>query len=877
MDIHRTQTWLFRRSNVKTILLISIIAVSTLSPSVLAAIQNFTQASVVDGLAKVSPRLLSRISKSGGSLINVLIETYNRDYSSTTMEIESLGGKVLSKYKYVNALSATVPAEKIAQLSENANVKRIYYNEERTLQSGFTISPGIRGKARDLDSMIGIPVPVRNKEIRQISISPKELDNIKPNTYWNPTAMDAIPVWDQGYWGQNSSVVIIDTGIWTGHFMFWNSNIVGGVDLSWDNLTIREKYPEYAPSYPWNVTYEGWDNQFNHYHGSHVAGIIASTGGIVLPENDSLVQAIELYTGQPLPDYEPGYKVLWLLGMAPEASLYIVKIFDHTGGGVPETMILDALEYVISLKLEQGVDVDIVSMSLGGPTLYDGRDVEDQLIDYMTSIGITVVAAAGNDGPASMTTGSPGSANTAITVGAAAHPVNTRVFWDVYYESSGTGHYLYTSEEPQIISFSGRGPTSDGRDKPTVSATGVFVLSAYPPVGEGGLAWASGTSMATPAVSGAVALLNSYAEINALGASPEDYKEAIVNGAVWLSGYEISDQGAGYLNVTRALESLKADPAYGSMLPPLPPEGSLTDISNIPLVGSGEYSTSITDLKPGHKVDLIFEITEITTSVRLDVSVGDLGLNPLSVNSFEIYIQSAKRTMGDYYIKSANVDDYAWFFITDDQTTWGGAAYGVFSSSHVLEPGYMKIVIENDWTSFDPLSCNITITLMETLSTPDLIFSGNLSQGGQVELNISVPKDAGKTVIELWWLHNWSSYPTSDLDLTVSWDKGLNLDGATANSPERVVLYNPTFIYVNIVGYEIYTTTEPFELRVIFYILGDINEDGKVDVVDVSTVALAYGSYPGHPRWNADADINLDGLIDIIDVALTAGNFGKVK
>ena len=64
----------------------------------------------------------------------------------------------------------------------------------------------------------------------------------------------------------------------------------------------------------------------------------------------------------------------------------------------------------------------------------------------------------------------------------------------------------------------------------------------------------------------------------------------------------------------------------------------------------------------------------------------------------------------------------------------------------------------------------------------------------------------------------------------------------------------------------------------LFYIslLGDLNLDNKVDVRDVSTVALVFGSYLGHVRWNHVADVNKDGKIDVKDVALVAKNFGKV-
>jgi len=56
---------------------------------------------------------------------------------------------------------------------------------------------------------------------------------------------------------------------------------------------------------------------------------------------------------------------------------------------------------------------------------------------------------------------------------------------------------------------------------------------------------------------------------------------------------------------------------------------------------------------------------------------------------------------------------------------------------------------------------------------------------------------------------------------------------------------------------------------------GDINNDGKVDIIDIVTISVAFGSYPGHPRWNPDADINRDQQVDIMDVTIAAANFGK--
>lgn len=56
---------------------------------------------------------------------------------------------------------------------------------------------------------------------------------------------------------------------------------------------------------------------------------------------------------------------------------------------------------------------------------------------------------------------------------------------------------------------------------------------------------------------------------------------------------------------------------------------------------------------------------------------------------------------------------------------------------------------------------------------------------------------------------------------------------------------------------------------------GDLNMDGKVDVIDIAVASSAFGSYPGHPRWNPIADEDDDNRVDILDVAAVCSNYGK--
>lgn len=785
----------------KSLMLISLLMI----PSFAFAIPIAANMTLPAYNGKISHKLLSFIEAPDDATIDVLISTVSNDYSSVVADIQRLGGKVRRQFQYVNALAASVPADKILALAENENILKIYYDEPRTLAGVIPPVPELDVKPETASAYLS--------GFETIAATPEIIAELQPCNYWNPVAMGAEPVWELGDYGQDTLVVIIDTGLWAGHFLFAGTSIIGGVDLSPDVGT----------------EYEGWNRTDNHWHGTHVAGIIASTGGIIVNETGLLVQSIELYTGQELPSAEPygypGFKVIWLLGMAPFADLFAIKVFPHTGEGVPESYILAGMEYALNMKLEQGYDVDVISMSLGGPTLFDGRDIEDRLVDYITSHGITVVAAAGNEGPAPMTVSSPGSANTAITVAAAATPVQTRVFWDYLYGTLGIGYYLFTSETPQIIYFSSRGPTSDGRLKPTLAATGVFVLSAYHEAEEPqAIAWASGTSMATPAVSGAVALLNTYAETFIPKATPEDYKQALQKGAVWLEGYNEYDQGAGFLNASNALVALTEDASIGDVAEPLPFCDWLEDISNIPIFSAGTYETDIIDLPPGHKKDFIFKVTHLTGSIELEITKLKKGTD-LGLNSLEVYIQSAKRTTYAYFIDSANVWGNARFLITDYETTWSGKVTGVYTDDLTrlapIEPGYVKIVIENDWTSYDKISCHIKITVKHEKPQSGrysyTILTGRISEGKSTGwIKIDVPKGATSAEIILYWQRDWSVYPTSDLDLLVYWDQGLSYNGATLNSPERVLIDKTKTLYIRIEGYAVYAPTEPYMLIVKF-------------------------------------------------------------
>jgi len=69
------------------------------------------------------------------------------------------------------------------------------------------------------------------------------------------------------------------------------------------------------------------------------------------------------------------------------------------------------------------------------------------------------------------------------------------------------------------------------------------------------------------------------------------------------------------------------------------------------------------------------------------------------------------------------------------------------------------------------------------------------------------------------------------------------------------------------------TLTSPTTVKV--KMIGDVNGDNRIDMRDIYQAALAFGSYPSHPRWNPQVDITQDNKVDMRDLVLIARNFGK--
>ncbi len=240
----------------------------------------------------------------------------------------------------------------------------------------------------------------------------------------------------------------------------------------------------------------------DHYgHGTHVASIAAGTGA----------HSGGTYSG-----------------VAPDARLLNGKVLGDDGSG-QESDIIQGMEWAV----DQGADV--VNMSLGGsaPVTIDALE---QAVNALSAESDTLfVIAAGNSGPTTGSVGTPGTADAALTVGA-------------------------VDDADALADFSSVGPRlRDGAVKPEVTAPGVGIGAAAAPgsvVTEEGTPVANGyvaldgTSMATPHVAGAAALLADQHP----RWSGERLKAALIASATPSADTTAFQQGAGRIDVAAAVD-----------------------------------------------------------------------------------------------------------------------------------------------------------------------------------------------------------------------------------------------------------------------------------------------------------------------------------
>jgi len=360
-------------------------------------------------------------------------------------QLQAFGFKPLAVTNYIsNSIIGVVPAKNIKDIAANPNVDEV---------------------------LADIVVAQLTADVKSIDFLSKSLDQIKVSQAWS-----------MGYKGQGVTVIVIDSGIANNHPALIRNG---------HPLVIEQK------------SFIGREVDFTHWHGTHVAGIIASQ--------------------------DPTYR-----GIAPEINGFVDLIAFNEAGAAYLSWLLSALDY--AYQIADKYHPVVCTNSWGGPAANTPELVQLREAVLKLTEKMPVVFAAGNLGPASGTISVPGDADEEkngkiiepITVGAVDSSNNVAV-------------------------FSSRGPDKWGidRNEPDVVAPGVNIYSTNAP---SGFRSASGTSMATPHVTGVIALMLSKNP----NLSNEDVLRILTETALDLGppGFDY-DYGYGLVQADKALEAVQ--------------------------------------------------------------------------------------------------------------------------------------------------------------------------------------------------------------------------------------------------------------------------------------------------------------------------------
>jgi serine protease AprX len=367
--------------------------------------------------------------------------------------------------------------------------------------------PMVSGAAVDISNSL-LPLLAANPLVERVSMDRVIVgSNERASATVGATAVRQ----ELGYDGTGVGMAIIDSGVTPWHD-----------DLAANGLNAQrvDRFVDFV---------NGRQDAYDDYgHGTHVAGIAAGNG------SDS-----------------NGARA----GIAPGAHLTVLKVLDCSGSGHISDVIA-ALDYAVAHKDELSIRIVNLSVAAG---VYESYNTDPLTLAARRAVsaGIVVVAAAGNNGRGPSGTPqyggvtAPGNAPWVLTVGASSH--------------MGT----VDRSDDTIAAFSSRGPAAiDYAAKPDVVAPGVgieslanpdsalyaanaaYLLSGTVPTSFFPYLSLTGTSMATPVVSGTVALmLQANPQL-----TPNAVKAILQYTAQKYPGYDRLTEGAGFLNAKGAVE-----------------------------------------------------------------------------------------------------------------------------------------------------------------------------------------------------------------------------------------------------------------------------------------------------------------------------------
>jgi serine protease AprX len=486
------------------------------APTSLAVAATTSTTVSLDSTQKIHPLLQYGAQADPTSTVRVIVQKTRADVLSSTIAALVPGLQVAEEFQYIPAFVATLPQTAVAVLALNPSVR--YVSPDATVQ----VIPSVPQLPSKPAPRPPAPKPVAPPKT---GFDPANLLTTFPIVSGASKAWTGAATPDRHRAsGVNISVAVIDSGLDANH-----------PDVSGQVLAVNVNRNASGPA-------DGYG------HGTHVAAIINGH------------------------DADGQY-----YGIAPSVTVISVKIADDAGQAF-ESDLLRGLDWIRTNRDAYHIRAVNLSVSSGLASSYAVSPV-DAAVERLWNDNVTVVAAAGNLGTAQDAVWyAPANDPYVITVGCLDDNQTT------------------ATSDDSLCPISSRGVTEDGFAKPDVIAPGRKIVSALSTgingrgsvlagefrdriTADGEHIRLSGTSMAAPAVTGAIALLLQRHG----GLQPNQLKQLLVNSA---SKYPGQPDQAGALNIPAALVASDHAPS-GDHYQPLPVGGATPPAGSVTMLWDG--------------------------------------------------------------------------------------------------------------------------------------------------------------------------------------------------------------------------------------------------------------------------------------------------
>ena len=425
----------------------------------------------------------------------------------------------------------------------------------------------------------------------------------------NISKINADDVWDLGFTGKGVIVSLLDTGV--------NINHVDLKDHLWDG---GEAYPNHG----YNTFSDSHNISDDDGHGTHCAGTICGDG-------TSGTQT----------------------GIAPDATLMCIKVFgydeDGEWGGTASSIISG-----VEFSVENGADILSLSLGFTYPNVYVDN-IMREVFENTLLMDVVASVAAGNDGrdldkyPVPRNINSPGNCpppwlhpdqqvnsgrfTSVVCVGAVDYN-------DVVADFSSIGPVTWTQSGSDYNDY----PYSNskiGLIRPDICAPGVDIYSCSHKYNNG-FTYMSGTSMATPCVAGAMALLLEKDPT----LTPASICQALESSAVQLTSNKSNVTGSGRIDVMNAIKFLNEE---GPALPLI----KFKSCSPIEITTGKNIMITVTLENQGtapNKNDFILTLTSDDEYITIENNTANFGIINPGATSKATFTIRAKNTTPDQHI-----------------------------------------------------------------------------------------------------------------------------------------------------------------------------------------------------------------------------------